>query len=205
MDAAPLAIVLGGLVFTGIWVGGKHVLPALLGIGIAVALAWPSIANHALFYGWDQWVTSKFDVNYGLRVEIWSRVSTLIAEHPLIGHGFGTGRILGRPSVADIPVPVPFMHPHNGMLEMWLELGLVGVMLALGIAAMIFCGVMALLSTSIVALAVVGATLACSSVFWFVSFGLWAGWWLAALGLTAGALALVVRSSTAEWNTKSVE
>lgn len=193
MDAAPLALAIGACAFALTWRGGRTVffsLMALLGIA---ALGWGFVAAAALDQGLARWLTDDVDINWGFRVEIWASVAALIAEHPWIGHGFEAGRVLGRPEATGSAVPVPFMHPHNGMLQVWLEFGLVGVALltAWGATA---ARSLAARANDPLALATAAATIATAATFWLISFGLWAGWWLAALGLIAAALSLAVRS-----------
>ena len=193
MDAAPAALAVGAIAFAAVYLGGRRVLFAGAVVAALVAMLWGVAAELAVARGAADWLNAHVDVNWGLRVQIWARVATLIGEHPFIGLGFEAGRMVGRPDVTGAPVPVPFMHPHNGMLQVWLELGVVGVALLLAWGALAVRR-LAVLAANKSALATAAATLATTSVFWLVSFGLWAGWWLAALGLIAAALVLALRS-----------
>ena len=75
------------------------------------------------------------------------------------------------------------LHPHNGPLQVWLELGAVGVLLVLGLLAAAWRATTRLERP--LAAAAVAGTLVASSVPILVSFSLWNTWWLAALGFAA--------------------
>lgn len=68
------------------------------------------------------------------RSEIWSAVWRMIRPHEWLGWGFGAfWRGIGGPSGqvwAAIGATPP--HSHNGLLDLWLDLGLAGVLLFLG-------------------------------------------------------------------------
>jgi O-antigen ligase len=192
MDAAPVAIGLGAIAFAATYLGGPHVLTGTLIAGAALALSWGVLAEAAMARGAGGWLDATFGANWSLRLGYWARIQELIGHAPVAGHGFGAGRVLGRSGEFDGPVPVPFMHPHNGVLEIWLDLGLIGVAL---VAAWAATGARRVLGTvpDRAVLATIGATIATTSVFVLVSFSIWLGWWLSALGLIAAALVLVNR------------
>jgi O-antigen ligase len=81
------------------------------------------------------------------------------------------------------------LHPHNGALQLWLELGGIGALLG---AALVFAlGVAAARSS---APAVGAGMLASAAVTGMLSFGLWQAWWVASLLLALVALALLPRA-----------
>jgi O-antigen ligase len=85
------------------------------------------------------------------------------------------------------------LHPHNGPLQIWLELGAVGA-----VAAAAFWGLaLARLSRPAPSLAA-AATAACAAVYLLssVNFGVWQEWWLA-LGALIAVFA-VMNASTNE-------
>ncbi|MDX2222450.1 MAG: O-antigen ligase family protein [Rhodospirillaceae bacterium] len=192
MDAAPVALAFGGLVCGTALLGGRRVLVGLVLTLSCTALVWGVLAEAALAGGLGAWLERLFGANWSLRLGYWARVQELIGQAPLIGHGFGAGRVLGRPGEYDGPVPVPFMHPHNGVLELWLDLGLMGVAL---VATWTAAGARRILSSanSPAVLATIAATIAVTSVFVLVSFSIWLGSWLSALGLIIAAMALAAK------------
>lgn len=64
------------------------------------------------------------------RLEIWNFVSGHIFEKPYLGHGVEATRHMK----SDVELPVnrtySMLHPHNAYLQIWVELGLVGAVLA---------------------------------------------------------------------------
>ena len=67
----------------------------------------------------------------GHRLLIWSFVGERIAERPLLGWGLDASRAIPggkeeiRPGLTRLP-----LHPHNAALQVWLELGMPGALLA---------------------------------------------------------------------------
>ena len=194
MDAAPFAVAAGMAVYMLTIVGGARGYFVACGVLLAAALLWGEVAIGAKTGDVQAWLTTTFGPNWGLRVDYWARVAELSFQHPVLGHGFEAGRVLGRSALSpETAAAVPFMHPHNGMLQIRLELGLVGVALI----AVLFTSAAyraALMLASRASLATVGATIFAVSVFWLVSFDAWSGWWMAALALVVASLILVVRA-----------
>jgi O-antigen ligase len=67
------------------------------------------------------------------RSQIWTAVSTMISAHPWFGYGFGAfweapGLVQQLWSMVGATPP----HAHNGVLELWLDVGAVGVILFFG-------------------------------------------------------------------------
>ena len=189
MDAAPVAIACGCVSYAVVRATKKPgFILILLGIA-AVALSWGAVAALAWRHSQQEWLTGHINLNWGYRVEIWNRVHELISGRPWAGYGFDTARIIAQgPGVT-------FLHPHNGLLQIWLELGLVGVVLFLGWGA---AAAWAYLRARPAPdrLATAAATVTAVAVFWLISFGVWQGWWLAAIGLTFCAATLADRVSS---------
>lgn len=187
MDAAPVAIACAAISYGLVRIWAKAGALAVAAGIAAVALSWGALASLASRRGEQTWLTAHANLNWGYRVEIWSRVFELIGARPWIGYGFDSARL-----VAQGP-GVTFLHPHNGLLQVWLELGAVGVALLLGWAAAALWSYLKA-PRDPRSLATCAATITAMSVFWLVSFGIWQGWWLAALGLTLAALILSDRA-----------
>lgn len=125
------------------------------------------------------------------RLFIWSFTSLRIAEKPLLGWGMNSAKIIPD---GDRDVTVGWgpgklqwralpLHPHNAVLQWWLELGLVGALIATG-------GVVTLISAlwrqsdpakRMASTACLGAALIVS----LLSFGAWQSWWLAGMIIAA--------------------
>lgn len=127
------------------------------------------------------------------RTYIYDFVLDRIAERPLLGWGLGTSRVMpgGRGHVPDPDLKnhelLP-LHPHNGVLEVWVELGAAG---ALGFAAVVWLTLTAVRRRAAdrgTAAALAAAMTAYLTIGQF-AYGIWSSWWIAA-GLLAAATAV---------------
>lgn len=138
------------------------------------------------------------------RILIWQTAAMRIAERPWFGHGFDTARAL-YPQSARVKVilrsddpkraypltfePIP-LHPHNMMLQVWLETGLVGALMVLG-ALLAVVAAVAQSRWSVPERAACYGFFATALFIALISFGAWQAWWLSGLWLAA---ALMVAS-----------
>jgi len=111
------------------------------------------------------------------RLEIWDFVARKALENPLYGFGIEATRHIEQFDTPMRYTPLDHvLHPHNAVLQVWIEFGLVG---ALGL-----CAAVILILRSIFKLENEQSQRLCLSVFIaaFVmactSYGLWQGWWL---------------------------
>lgn len=128
------------------------------------------------------------------RFVIWGFASERLLEQPLLGWGLDASRAIpGGSQTIDILVDpngdisasqfLP-LHPHNGFLQIWLELGLVGTVLATVL-------ITALLKSILIDerrsadRAFVGGTYVAAFILFQLSFGVWQSWWIGLLWLTA--------------------
>lgn len=195
MDAEVAAVLAGAFVLIAVLICGRAAAVGLMTLLMVGMLGWGFVAESAADAGLHHWLMANVDPNYGYRVEIWRYVSGLIKERVLAGYGFDSARALGS-SATLLPAfdgKTSFLHPHNGMLQLWLELGLVGVTLLVTTAVVAFRSFLRRCPSRL-ALAVVCATSTTTSVIWSLSFGTWQGWWLAVMGLTAAATIVAVSS-----------
>ena len=75
--------------------------------------------------------------------------------------------------------PIP-LHPHNGILQVWLELGFLGALALVGILLAII-NVISKTCRSAIEIAMAYAALSSALMLVSVSYGIWQNWWLAAL------------------------
>jgi O-antigen ligase len=138
--------------------------------------------------------------NLRTRFKIWDFVGKRIADKPLAGWGMNASRSI--PGGADtLPHPTsqsPRMrisilplHPHNVVLQWWLELGLIGAAIAAAAIISLVLGMTRwikdneVLAAGLALLAVVGAVS-------FMSYGAWQSWWMATQAVAATMFAAVV-------------
>jgi O-antigen ligase len=113
------------------------------------------------------------------RLEIWSFVGSRIAERPVLGWGLDSSRAIpgGKALTPESRELLP-LHPHNAPLQLWVELGLPGALLAALLAARIWLALAAAAWPRLYA-AAAGGSLAAASVVALGAYSVWAEWWIA--------------------------
>lgn len=122
------------------------------------------------------------------RLAIWRFTSEHVAQRPLMGWGFDASREIPGGD-KDIPAPIRLygelqdaelqampLHPHNLMLQIWLELGFVGV---LGFVALYLSVIVTAWRTPLLTAPALGM-MAGALVVGAASFGAWQAWWVSA-------------------------
>ena len=203
-ETARLATI-AGLAAALLSLAAPRLVPRLIGamLGLAI-LVMPLLVGFI-----PKMPTANLPLSAVHRLVIWDFTVARIAEKPLTGWGLEASRAMpggrAQPDTATLDrlnitnpaqraflanphVEVMPLHPHNGALQLWLELGGIGallgavLMLALGFAA------------SRSAVPAVGAgMLASAAVTGMLSFGLWQAWWVASLLLAVVTLHLAPR------------
>lgn len=204
-ETARLATI-AGLAAALVSLAAPRLVPRLVGAVVALAiLAMPLLVGLI-----PKIPSTGLPASAVHRLVIWDFAATRIAEKPLMGWGLEASRALpggrAQPDAAVLdrlnitaPAQRDFLalphvelmplHPHNGALQLWLELGGIGALLG---AALVFAlGVAAARSS---APAVGAGMLASAAVTGMLSFGLWQAWWVASLLLALVALALLPRA-----------
>ncbi len=154
----------------------------------AMAMTTSSELRAAMPFSWEH------------RMVTWSYVGERIRDHPIVGHGFDASRTFDATySARGYDMAVVSLHPHNAGLQIWLETGFVGAVLA---ATLIYLlGQQALKfseggrARSMAAAGIIAPIILISSV----SYGVWQHWWWACLFLCAGVLHLVPRTKSPSW------
>ncbi len=79
------------------------------------------------FFWAESWDPSEGLTSFNLmgRDRFWPAVYASASHEPLLGHGLGTARVL----VGQFFVDEPEFHPHNEYLQVWHDLGIVGLFL----------------------------------------------------------------------------
>jgi len=180
------------LVFSAVVVGalGAPAIPA----------AFPDVKVAAR--EWKQLPDSFFT-----RLFIWQSTNKHIAQAPILGNGLNTARSFysDKDTVVafDIPrawggertlQPIP-LHTHNGVLQIWLELGLVGIVLFVGFLLSVLRTANGKIANP-PAQRMVHATFVSALTIFCLSYGAWQSWWLASLWLTAMFAVIVSQRQT---------
>jgi exopolysaccharide production protein ExoQ len=147
------------------------------------------------------------------RLEIWSFVAEHVGERPVVGWGLdasrrlpgGTAQVViracdaaGRPDGIALSSEILPLHPHNGILQVWLELGGIGA--ALGFAPLFFAIWRAFRNPqwrTRTAQATIAGTIAAAASVGLVSFGIWEEWFLSGLFIAAAMVVLTARQAAA--------
>jgi O-antigen ligase len=121
-------------------------------------------------------------LSWGMRMSYWSHAVDWIGDHPLRGWGLDASRMFA---------PGIQLHPHNGELQVWLELGVIG---ALAAAAFWWLGLRRLARPQAdLATAAITASASVYLLFGGLNFGVWQEWWLGLGALVAALGAMLVR------------
>ena len=203
-EAAKVAVLAAGLV--GLLF---HLAPRALlrGPGPALALllrAMPLLLGPGLARGVP---AGHLPVSAAHRLVIWDFAIERIAERPVLGWGMEASRRipgggdppsearlarfgLSGPPNHDILAAATLLplHTHNGPLQIWLELGLVGALLTALLAVLLGRALARTARPGIAA-----AMLASAAITGLVSFGVWQEWWVSAQLLALASLAALPR------------
>ena len=196
--AAIVGLVLAALVVSASLLWLKSGRPLLIAATLAATIGSPIAAHQLYAWNWQQAEWLPFSAQH--RVEIWHATANSAAEKPLVGWGFDTSRDLGR--IAKTPEPSGRMpgalHPHNAPLQILVELGLVGVLIALGLAWALIRGIDRL---PVQDRPFASGAYAASLIVACTAFGIWQNQWIALMACAAIAAAIIRPSQSEQTNT----
>lgn len=184
-DAAIVAMIAGALTF-----GLVCAVPRIAGrlvtvVTVAVVLVVP-FADRTLPPPKELFETMHLPRSTYHRLLIWHFASDHIVQRPLLGWGFNSSRAIpGGKSNLDVSEPALPLHPHNGALQLWLELGVGGALLGAGLLAAATEGARRF-SRGRLEQAAATATISAALIVLLVSYGIWQSWWMSALFIAAG-------------------
>ncbi|MBT4770387.1 MAG: O-antigen ligase family protein [Rhodospirillaceae bacterium] len=201
--ASQLALMIGSVSFAFIYVFRRWALTLILGGFALIAVSAPVISLYVVNPAALQEMGVHLPEPQEHRLAIWSFVSDLTADAPIIGHGFDSSRWIGGNYVARLMaehVEIPYtsgllpLHPHNAVMQIWLELGLVGILCLLGMIFGLYRMLLSYQQDRLV-LAAGGAMLVTFISIASISFGIWQNWWLATGWLGAATFFLAARKA----------
>jgi hypothetical protein len=154
---------------------------ALVGFFIVWPLALPTLFN-TLAPGTEMYDALPRSAQH--RMMIWDFVLDHVQQKPWLGWGLDTSRAIpgGLDECAPGMVWLP-LHPHNSILQLLLEEGIVGFVLSLAALGMVLGRWISLSAMQPLCGAVSGAALFGFMVIGFTAFGVWQTWWMAAAWL----------------------
>ena len=207
--SAKTALAVSLLVLVAVWL-----LPRLRWIGLGVfgcaVVALPLMFPLPLGAEAACWLANH-KASAAHRLEIWSFVAERIGQHPVTGWGLDAARRLpggttpvvihrcdeaGRSDGIALSNQALPLHPHNAVLQVWLELGGVGVALCFGplILAIRHAFRLAAWRTRPVQ-AMIAATVAAAVSIGLISFGIWQEWFVSGLFIACAFVVMSARQS----------
>ena len=194
VDAPLAAVVLGGAVYFAVRRFGREAIWALLILTLVYFALAPTIVELlGRFAPPMHNAAGVAKESWGARIAIWRFTADRIAEKPWLGWGMDASRVFD---------PIP-LHPHSAALQIWLELGVVGVLLA----ALFWSWLWARLGAQVDLSSSSGAVGAATAVIYLtigaLSFGVWQEWWLA-LGVIAVTVCWAFSLAFRDWSDERV-
>ena len=135
------------------------------------------------------WQETSTGVSIIHRLLVWNFVGKEIYKKPFLGNGAGSSRLIGQNIILKVPHSnekikggIP-LHPHNNFLEIWLELGLLGIIIINILwIKIIKYGIQMRQNSYIIGTGV------CSSIVTIfimsnLSFGVFQAWWMSSIAL----------------------
>jgi O-antigen ligase len=135
--AGWLALALNLLIMAVAWPSFRRLFIALLLVGVvAVTLSWKTVSSSAVV---TQRLEAQGPITY--RLEIWSHAAVIFAHNPLFGLGysnFGQAYLRYNPAwTRGVVLPAP----HNTLLEVLFDNGLIGALPYIAMLAAILAGI----------------------------------------------------------------
>lgn len=129
------------------------------------------------------------DASGAHRLEIWDYVARYALHRPFFGYGVEVTRAITDFDCAYIFNPInTVIHPHNFVLQIWIEFGLVGILIAMGLIYHMLTLIQE--NYTVAQQKILLPTVAAGLVAASVSYGMWQGMWIGAL-FYAGAMTLI--------------
>ena len=200
-SAPVLALGLASIVFAIAFVRARVAAVALAIAIVAVTAATPGLNTFVPAVSRATEAAQYVNGSFNHRLQIWSYVAGRAAERPFTGWGLEASRTLGNSATVDVTTSADGkqaqaellpLHPHNALLQVWVELGLPGA--ALTALLLVWLAVrVGFQEADRLQRAAALAALTAALVVAELSYGLWQGWWQATLWLTAALTVAVAR------------
>lgn len=186
--SALLAVCAGVLVTSMALISLRVAQIGVIVVGAAAFVAMPLTVKLMSELAVETGVDEMVDLSSERRLEIWRATAEAALERPAVGWGLESSRMFGLREMPGVEWTIgPIHHPHNPILQIWAELGAVGVALSAAIMVGVVMAVGALPARRrSFAYGAITATLAVSSV----SHGAWQSWWTALLMVVVALFAI---------------
>lgn len=194
MEASAIAIIVGASVYALTW-WRPRLFVNLVFLACTLALVCsPLVVSNLLNRSTMESMGVEVSRNEAQRLAIWEFSTQEIFKRPMFGHGFDSSRVIGARdnAVEGTNWQALPLHPHNAFLQIWLELGLIGVVLTCCLLFGLWKCIRENCSSS-KDYAVCTSTWCALLTIALISFGVWQYWWIAFWGLLCGAMTLFLR------------
>ncbi|HEY1799198.1 MAG TPA: O-antigen ligase family protein [Stellaceae bacterium] len=188
-----LAVLIGALAYWRRRITARLLVFASVLFVILAPLTLPRLAHMPRLFD----TVDNFKESAGHRLLIWSFVGDHIAEYPFLGWGLDSSRAIPGGGIVIRPPGETWLplHPHNAALQVWLELGAVGVLPCVALLALLWYRVAGAAWPRLYGAAAAGSLAAALTV-GFLSYGVWQEWWLGTLALALFAVLVLGRVAT---------
>ena len=180
-QSSQLAIIVGALFFFGFPYRSKIVWKSFTFVFLATIVAFPFLVQ-VLYQNFAEAIQNlpMMEKGYaGHRLEIWDAVSRYAMQSPLYGMGIETTRTVTDFNSQQIFGEGVFIHPHNFVMQLWIELGSIGILLAIGCFYKLFSFLQKRCTPE--QRKILLPTIMMTIVPACLSFGMWQGWWIGVL------------------------
>lgn len=177
MVALPAGLLVMGLAY----INGRLAAIGVVAVTIVAFMTMPITAKLMAEFATETGVNTMVDMSTERRLEIWEAFSRAALERPIMGWGLEASRYFGIGNITGIDWTIgPVHHPHNPILQIWVELGAIGIALSGFAMVGIILAIGHLPRTRRpYAYGAATATLLIS----MVSHGAWQSWWICLLML----------------------
>jgi O-antigen ligase len=191
-DSPTIALLISAVVFFAVFKLGRPAIAAVGAVAAVYFLATPWAMLGLQRAGVFTALRDHLPASWGVRLDIWAFTNGKLLEHPVLGWGLDASRMF--PGLIHL-------HPHDGAVQIWFELGAAGAILAAAFWAFLFWRIAEDARNRLFA-ATACATAVVYLVIGAISFSLWQEWWicLGALAMAACvALGRFVDNPVLDW------
>jgi len=189
-SSGTIALIFGIIGASVIRIFGRRSAYFAAGVLVLIGLMLPFGFNNIKYNGLQITKLVKFNPSATHRIKIWQFTASKIDQKINVGWGLNASKHMpgGKGTVYSdggqrYGQALP-LHPHSAILQIWLELGLLGIILYLGLGVYIINSAVKPYRSKIESAMIFGqfSTL---MVIANLSYGVWQAWWISVLWLSA--------------------
>lgn len=183
VNVAALLGFIGGLVILGLTKLSRQFTLYAVFISLLVSLwATPFVVKQVFEMKPEKLMSWKL-AHAGHRLEIWDFITKKALEQPVTGFGLDAAKTVGKIEYAKLYSEFDTVsHPHNFIIQLWFDLGIIGVALMSVFFFFLFRKFKDNIGSAVFPVQMASFVAVLSSALF--SYGMWQGWWLAFLFAT---------------------